>query len=615
MPQSSADEISDHHRPVIDWQHRVNSVANQSANKTALLTNLGEVLNASGCLAWWVLKREPDDQWSNPLTLLGNDESLAENLRPEIDNVARRVRETSSFTSVEPRNLAGYLLMAAPVFSGDKITDVLVGLYSSTHPKGMPFEWSFSQVVDVVSRWQMTQFAKLAQEQLTSLSSFVNLSAALNRTENQLDTSITLVNELNTALQSKSTALLLRSPRSGKYKLRAMSGVEFFDRNASTTRVVESAVLGIPETPVFWPKQIETSTASVDESHVNVVNYCNTMEVPGCALLPLQDQSGKVFGWLLIGLHSNQCQSEAAKQQFIRISKLVAGHLETIFKAQRTFTRTVYENAGQFLRRRTFRKVIYAIVVGLAILCIPFPQKINCDCQIELTRRRFVAAPYEGVLEKTIVESGDVVKEGQTLALMDASHLRMEMSGLNADLERERKKRDAALARRNVAESQIANSEMKRLSAEIAIISKRLSNTEIRSPIAGVIVSGDMDKAEGAPLKTGQNLFEVGPLEKMLVEIQIPESDIQYARVGMPVNFSFNAFPFENFSGTIEKIHPRAEVLDHKTVFVAQIQLTNDRGNLRPGLKGHAKITGDQHPLGWNLFHKGFEKMRSLLIW
>jgi len=56
-------------------------------------------------------------------------------------------------------------------------------------------------------------------------------------------------------------------------------------------------------------------------------------------------------------------------------------------------------------------------------------------------------------------------------------------------------------------------------------------------------------------------------------------------------------------------------VLDHKTVFVAQIQLANDSGNLRPGLKGHAKITGDHHPLGWNLFHKGFEKMRSLLIW
>lgn len=615
MPQASGDELPELHRPIIDWHQKTNYAADQSVNKAALLKNLGEVLNASGCLALWILKRKPNDQWSNPLTLLGDDETLAETLLPAICDIAQKVRQASSFASIEPPNLTGYILMGAPVVSEESVTDILVALYPSAQPKSMPFEWSFSTVIDVISKWQMTQFAKLSQEQLTSLSSFVNLSAALNRTDNQLDTAITLVNELNAAVQSASTALLLKSPSSGKYKLQAMSGVEFFDRNANTTRIIESTVLGIPEGPVFWSDLVEPSQKSVDESHINLVNYCSAMEVSGCALLPLQNHIGNVFGWLLIGLHSDQCQSETSRQQFVRISKLVAGHLETVLKAQRSLTRTVYENVGHFFRQRFFRKMVGAFSVGLMILCIPFPHNINCDCQIELTRRRFVAAPYEGVLEKTVVESGDIVTKGQTLARMDASQLRMEMSGLQADLERERKKRDAALARRNVAESQIANSEMKRLSSEIAIISKRLAHTEIRSPIAGVIVSGDMDKAEGAPLETGQNLFEVGPLEKMLVEIHIPESDIQYVRPGMPVNFTFNAFPFETFSGTIEKIHPRAEVLDHQTVFVAQVQLQNKNGNLRPGLKGHAKITSDRNPLGWNLFHKGLEKARPFLIW
>ena len=612
---STTTEIPELHRPIIDWHHQVACAANQSINKAALLKNLGEVLNASGCLALWVLKQEQDNQWSHPLTLLGDDATLAEALFPAIHEVANKARQSAAFASLEPAELSGYVLMAAPVFSEETVTDVLVALYPSSQPKSMPFEWSFSKVIDVISKWQMTQFAKLTKEQLTSLSGFVNMSAALNRTDNQLDTAITLVNELNTAVQSESTALLLKSPRSGRYKLQAMSGVEFFDRNATTTRIIESTVLGIPEAPVFWSGDSELWDSKGQESHVNHINYCTAMEVGGCAILPLEDHTGKTFGWLLIGLHANQCQSEAAQQQFIRISKLVAGHLETIFRAQRSLSRTVYENTGRIFRQKRLKKMFGVLTVGLIILCIPFPHQVSCECQIELIRRRFVAAPYEGVLETTVVESGDIVTEGQTLARMDASQLRMEISGLQADLERERKKRDAALARRSVAESQIANSEMKRLKAELAIILNRLEHTEIRSPIAGVVVSGDMDKAEGAPLETGQNLFEVGPLEKMLVEILVPERDVQHVRPGMPVHFEFNAFPFERFSGTVEKIHPRAEVIDHQTVFVAQVQLDNRSGNLRPGLKGHAKITGDRHALGWNLFHKGFENARRLLIW
>lgn len=116
-------------------------------------------------------------------------------------------------------------------------------------------------------------------------------------------------------------------------------------------------------------------------------------------------------------------------------------------------------------------------------------------------------------------------------------------------------------------------------------------------------------------MEMGQNLFEVGPLEQMLVEVHIPESEIQHAQPGMNVTFEFDAFPFETFEGEIERIHPRAEVLDTESVFVAEVSLENASGQLRPGLKGRARIQGERHPLGWNLFHGAFEKARQWLIW
>ena len=83
----------------------------------------------------------------------------------------------------------------------------------------------------------------------------------------------------------------------------------------------------------------------------------------------------------------------------------------------------------------------------------------------------------------------------------------------------------------------------------------------------------------------------------------------------MNVTFEFDAFPFETFDGEIERIHPRAELLDTESVFVAEVSLENASGQLRPGLKGRARIQGERHPLGWNLFHGAFEKARQWLIW
>ncbi len=229
--------------------------------------------------------------------------------------------------------------------------------------------------------------------------------------------------------------------------------------------------------------------------------------------------------------------------------------------------------------------------------------------------RRFVAAPYDGILKQTLVQYGDVVAKDQVLAVMDGRQLRIRLSGLRAEHNGARKKRDSSLAKTDYAEAQIALSEMNRLEAEIQLLEQQVVNLEICSPIDGIIVSGDLEKVEGAPLEMGQTLFEVGPLNEMLAEVAIPEPEIQYVKAGMPVILKLDSFPFQTWSGEIEKIHPRAELVDNESVFVAHVKINNDDLELRPGLKGTAKIRADSYPLGWNLFHRAWESVRYWTIW
>jgi multidrug efflux pump subunit AcrA (membrane-fusion protein) len=155
----------------------------------------------------------------------------------------------------------------------------------------------------------------------------------------------------------------------------------------------------------------------------------------------------------------------------------------------------------------------------------------------------------------------------------------------------------------------VAKLEMERIELRAQVLERRIGNLEVKSPIEGIVVSGDLERAEGMPLDKGQTLFEIAPLAEMVVEVAVPEHDIPYVVAGQQAALRLEAYPGRQWIGEIARIHPRAEIRDDRNVFVAEFNLQNQSGVLRPGMKGRAKITGPPRPLGWNLFHRPYEKL------
>ena len=130
-----------------------------------------------------------------------------------------------------------------------------------------------------------------------------------------------------------------------------------------------------------------------------------------------------------------------------------------------------------------------------------------------------------------------------------------------------------------------------------------------------MVVSGDHREAEGVPLEAGQSLFEIAPLERMVIEICIPEEDIRHVADGQIVRLQLDADPEAILEATIRRIHPRAELRDNENVFVAEAELQNEELRLRPGMRGTAKVITNRHLLGWNLFHKPWAHVLGWLGW
>jgi multidrug efflux pump subunit AcrA (membrane-fusion protein) len=254
-------------------------------------------------------------------------------------------------------------------------------------------------------------------------------------------------------------------------------------------------------------------------------------------------------------------------------------------------------------------------VLAVLVLAAPLPYKVRSDCVVKPTVRRFAVAPYDGILQNTLRETGDLVRRDQVLARMDDRELRFEKSELTAQRARALKQRDVHLNARDVAAAQISDLQAKELAAKLEWLRHREDNLAIKSPIDGVVLSGDMDDAQGAPVQTGQLLFEIAPLDSLRLEVAVLEEDVLRIEPEMRVSARLEGAPGRQFAGRVTAVLPQARVERGRNVFVAEVELDEPGSSLRPGMNGTAKLIGPPRALGWILFHKAFRRAVDFLEW
>ena len=122
-----------------------------------------------------------------------------------------------------------------------------------------------------------------------------------------------------------------------------------------------------------------------------------------------------------------------------------------------------------------------------------------------------------------------------------------------------------------------------------------LTKTEIRAPMAGVIVRRDADVGEIAMQSSLsiQVLMVIADLSVMEVEVDVDETEIPRVRIGQRAEVEIDAFPDGKFLGLVTEIanSPRQNSGDRGVDF--RVVITLDEGNegLRPGLSATAEIT------------------------
>jgi HlyD family secretion protein len=161
---------------------------------------------------------------------------------------------------------------------------------------------------------------------------------------------------------------------------------------------------------------------------------------------------------------------------------------------------------------------------------------------------------------------------------------RAEILGLEADIE--------------LAKAQLQASEAALLQREARLrdIEIDLGNTDIRSPVDGVVVQRQIELGQTvAASLSAPTLFTIAQdLREIEIYSNIDEADVGRIKAGQRVTFTVNAYPNRTFEGAVKLVRLGAQTVQNVVTYTGVISVRNADLALLPGMTANLQIITDQ---------------------
>jgi membrane fusion protein (multidrug efflux system) len=252
------------------------------------------------------------------------------------------------------------------------------------------------------------------------------------------------------------------------------------------------------------------------------------------------------------------------------------------------------------------------MIVGPENIAIVKAQQIRSGPAIsgnlEAESQATVRAEVGGAVLQTMVEQGDRVSAGQTLARIDDGTLRaaelaarsqVTTSQSAAEIAKRQvdrneallkagaiAERDIELARNQLqaAEAQLANAR-----AMMANAQKQLSKSTIVAPFGGVVSVRAV--SAGDVVQPGGAVYTIVNPSSMRLEASVPADQLSAVRIGVPVDFTVNGYPSRHFTGRVTRINPVADPSTRQVRII--VSLPNQSGQLVGGLFAEGQVASE----------------------
>jgi len=245
---------------------------------------------------------------------------------------------------------------------------------------------------------------------------------------------------------------------------------------------------------------------------------------------------------------------------------------------------------------------------------LPVTHRVSADAMIEASDRQVLVAAQDGFILSAHARAGELVEKGDLLATLDVQDLELALEKWRSEKAKNQQEYAQALAVHNRSELSRLRADVKRIDAEIALLEQQLRRSEVRAPFNGVLLEGDWSQSLGAPVKTGDVLFEIASAEQYRLVLEIDEHDIGYIMPEQQADLRMSALPTTIWQAQLTDVIPVAVSEKGSSAFRVPAMINGDANVLRPGMEGVGKVSVGRRSMFWVYTHKLFDRLR-LLAW
>jgi GAF domain-containing protein/multidrug resistance efflux pump len=358
------------------------------------------------------------------------------------------------------------------------------------------------------------------------------------------------------------------------------------------------------------------------EAHAQIVSFLEEHKENGFYALPLRDDQGTLGVLALLSsdadfLTDNNKETVAilANQTTVAIRNAqlyqqvpLANLLQPFSQRKKKFLAAMPRSRWELYARRT------AIAVGLLII-VPWPMRVGTDATVVPASRQMVSAIDGGVVQRVFVHEGDAVQPGQVLAQLDDGDDRVKLAEAESALSQARRELAEAEFHNDPSAAGQAKLRADLHEAEVQLEQQRVAASELRAPIAGIVVTPKIEEKKGTMVKPGDSFAEIVGEDRIAAEMSVAETDLELVRPGNRVALKLNAFPTTTFQGSVERIGTQTQAVAGDQYFIVRAIFNNPRGLARDGMVGRARIhsVGGWFQSGW--YPVGYALLRAPFRW
>ena len=278
------------------------------------------------------------------------------------------------------------------------------------------------------------------------------------------------------------------------------------------------------------------------EAHAQIVSFLEEHQENGFYALPLRDDQGTLGVLALLSsdadfLTENSKETVAilANQTTVAIRNAQLYQQVPLANLLQPFSQRKKKFLAAMPRSRWEQYARRAAIVAAFLIVVPWPMRLGTDATVVPAERRMVSAIDGGVVQHVFVHEGELVQPGQVLAQLDDGEDRVKLAQAEAALAQSRRELAEAEFHNDPSAAGQAKIRADLHEAEVQLEQQRVAESQLRSPIAGIVVTPKVEEKTGSMVKPGDSFAEIVGQDRMAAEMSVPEMDLELVHPGNKV--------------------------------------------------------------------------------